>query len=85
MSAEQMNGFLRLVARDKTLQRQLRTSDAAGAAELAVASGFRVTVADLTRYKARSTSWKLSDRELEVVAAWQVADQPFWWQYIWPE
>jgi predicted ribosomally synthesized peptide with nif11-like leader len=83
MSAEQMNAFLRHVASDTGLQAQLRHCDANEAAELAAASGFEVTVGDLTRYKARATSWQLRDDELEVVARWQAGDQPFWWQYIW--
>ena len=83
MSAEQMNAFLRHVASDTALQAQLRHCDANEAAELAAASGFEVTVGDLTRYKARATSWQLRDDELETVARWQAGDQPFWWQYIW--
>lgn len=85
MTAEGMNRFLRHVGGDPALQRQLRVSDAPAAAALAVAAGFEVTTGDLTRYKARATSWQLSDAELDVVAAWQAHDQPYWWQHIWPE
>ena len=46
-------------------------------------AGFDVTVADLTRYKARATTWQLSDRELAVVAGWQPKHQTYWWQCIW--
>ncbi len=84
MSAEQLNAFLIFVGENAALQRTLRASSAIAAADLARAEGFDVTVADLTRYKARSTTWQLSERELEVVAHWQPADQPFWWQHIWP-
>ena len=45
--------------------------------------GFDVTTGDLVRYKARATTWRLSDDELAVVAAWQPAHQPYWWQWIW--
>ncbi len=83
MSYAQLNAFLKEAARDVTLQVRLKTSDAVMAASLAVQAGFDVTVGDLIRYKARATSWQLSDDELAVVAAWQPAQQPYWWQYIW--
>lgn len=85
MSAEQLNAFLLRVASDPGLQRALRISDALEAAALAREYGFDVTVGDLTRYKARATTWSLSDEELEVVARWQPPDQPYWWQHIWPD
>ena len=83
MSAEQLNAFLRTVAADVSLQEQLRSSDAIAAAAVAVRAGFDVTVADLTLYKARATTWQLSDDELAVVAAWQPNHQTYWWQCIW--
>lgn len=84
MTADGLNDFLRCVAGDVGLQRRLRVSDARAAAGLALGAGFDVTVGDLIRYKARSTTWRLSDEELAVVAQWQPAEQPFWWQYVWP-
>ena len=84
MSADQLNAFLLKVSGDSALQQRLRVSDAAAAAELAAEAGFNVTVGDLIRYKARATTWQLSDAELAVVAQWQPHDQPYWWQYIWP-
>ena len=83
MSAEQLNAFLRTAAADVSLQKQLRSSDAVAAAALAAQAGFDVTVGDLTRYKARATTWQLSDDELAVVAAWQPKHQAYWWQHIW--
>jgi predicted ribosomally synthesized peptide with nif11-like leader len=83
MSAAQLNAFLRAVAADDLLQDQLRHSDAIGAAAIAAEAGFDVTVGDLTRYKARATTWQLSDDELAVVAAWQPNHQTYWWQCIW--
>lgn len=85
MSAAAFNMFLRQVATDPALQHRLRVAGAREAAALAVSLGFDVVVADLTRYQARATSWKLSDEELAVVADWQAVDQPFWWQYMWPD
>lgn len=83
MSAAQLNAFLALVRGDRELQLRLREADAAAAAALAGDAGFEVTVGDLTRYKARATTWQLSDDELAVVAEWQPRDQPYWWQHIW--
>jgi len=83
MSSEQLNGFLKRVASDASLQRQLKRADAIAAAALAVRAGFDVSVGDLIRYKARATSWQLSDEELAVVAEWQPRGQPYWWQHIW--
>jgi predicted ribosomally synthesized peptide with nif11-like leader len=83
VSAEQLNGFLRCVGADAELQQRIREADAAAAAVLAQDAGFDVTVGDLTRYKSRATTWRLSDRELAVVAVWQGADQPYWWQHVW--
>ncbi|MEI6452881.1 MAG: Nif11-like leader peptide family RiPP precursor [Actinomycetes bacterium] len=83
MSAEQLNAFLRTVAASVSLQEQLRSSDAIAAAAIAAQAGFDVTVGDLTRYKARATTWQLSDDELAVVAAWQPQRQTYWWQCIW--
>jgi predicted ribosomally synthesized peptide with nif11-like leader len=83
MSAAQLNAFLRTAAADVLLQDQLRHSDAIGAAAIAAEAGFDVTVGDLTRYKARATTWQLSDDELAVVAAWQPDHQAYWWQCIW--
>lgn len=85
MSAEQLNAFLHHVAQDPGLQHRLRTSDAITASALAGSEGFAVTVGDLIRYKARATTWRLSDAELEVVARWQPPEQPYWWQYIWAD
>ena len=45
------------------------------------AAGYDVAVADLTRYKARATSWRLSD---EVGSGRRLAarkDGPYWWQH----
>ncbi|MCX6434174.1 MAG: Nif11-like leader peptide family RiPP precursor [Actinobacteria bacterium] len=83
MSAHELNAFLLQVSGDPLLQGRLRDSDAAAASTLARATGFDVTVGDLMRYKARATTWQLSDRELEVVAQWQADDQSYWWQHIW--
>jgi predicted ribosomally synthesized peptide with nif11-like leader len=83
MSCEQMNAFLKKVAGDASLQARLKGSDAKAAASMAVRAGFDVTVGDLIRHKARATTWQLSDDELAVVAAWQPARQPYWWQWIW--
>ena len=83
MSSEQLNGFLKRVASDPSLQEQLKHADARAAAALAACAGFDVNVGDLTRYKARATTWQLSDEELAVVAEWQPRDQPYWWQHIW--
>ncbi len=83
MSSEQLNGFLRLVASDRSLQLQLKRSDAIAAAALAARAGFDVSVGDLIRYKARATTWQLTDDELAVVAEWQPREQPHWWQHIW--
>lgn len=80
-----MNDFLRRVATQESLRRQLRTSDPLQAAQLAQHLGFDVTVGDLVRYQARATSWSLSDAELEVVVTWQRRDQPYWWQFAWPD
>ena len=83
MSSEQLNAFLKLASTDTRLQARLRTASAPEAAALAAGAGFDVTVGDLTRYKARATTWQLSDDELAVVADWQPAGQPYWWQHIW--
>lgn len=83
MSREQMNAFFKKVAGDASLQVRLKSCDAAAAAAMAAQAGFDVTVGDLIRYKARATSWQLSDDELAVVAAWQPEGQPYWWQWIW--
>lgn len=83
MSAEQLNAFLHHVSMNPGLQHRLRASDAIAAAMLAQAEGFTVTVGDLIRYKARATTWQLSDAELEVVARWQPPEQSYWWQHIW--
>jgi len=85
MAADQLNAFLLRVSGDRALQQRLRVSDAAAAAALAGEQGFDVKVGDLIRYKARASTWQLSDAELEVVAQWQPHDQPYWWQYIWPD
>lgn len=84
MTASQLNDFLRRVAGDPAMQQRLRRCDARAAAQLAGSLGFEVTVGDLIRYKSRATTWQLTDAELAVVAEWQAADQPFWWQHIWP-
>jgi predicted ribosomally synthesized peptide with nif11-like leader len=84
MSGPELNRFLGRVAANSDLQTRLRVADPRQACALAREQGFDVTVADLIRYKSRSTSWTLRDEELEAVAAWQSADQPFWWQHIWP-
>ena len=84
MSAEQLNGCLRRVGEDPVLQGQLMASDALAAAGLAPCEGFDVVVADFARHKARSTSWRLSDEEFDVVARWQALAQAYWWQHIWP-
>ncbi|MFM8896383.1 MAG: Nif11-like leader peptide family natural product precursor, partial [Actinomycetales bacterium] len=47
-----MNDFLRRVATQESLRRQLRTSDPLQAAQLAQHLGFDVTVGDLVRYQA---------------------------------
>jgi len=78
-----MNAFLLEVRGDPALQERLRASDAAQASALAATLGFEVTVGDLTRYKARATTWQLTDAELEVVARWQPHNQPYWWQHVW--
>lgn len=83
MSYEQLNAFLALVKDDPRLQARLREADAREAAAVAVEAGFAVTVGDLTRYKARATTWQLSDDELAVVAEWQPKDQSYWWQHVW--
>ncbi len=83
MSYEQLNLFLKLVSTDKELQTMLREAGPAEAVTLAARGGFDITVGDLTRYKARATTWQLSDDELAVVAEWQPDDQPYWWQHIW--
>jgi len=83
MSAAQMNAFLRRVRCDPSLQVQLRDGDAEDAAALAAREGFDVTVGDLTRYKARATTWQLRDDELAAVSQWQSPGQPYWWQHIW--
>ncbi len=83
MSAEQLNAFLGAASSDPALQDRLRHADPPAAASLAAACGFDVTVGDLVRYKARATTWELSDEELAVVVEWQQADQPYWWQLIW--
>ena len=82
MSNEQLNAFLARVVSDPLLRKGLSSSDAAGAARLAVREGFDVTVGDLIRYKARATTWQLTDAELAVVAEWQPRRQPYWWQFI---
>lgn len=84
MTAADLNTFLRRVAAEPQLRGLLRECDALAAAELARSLGFEVTVGDLIRYKARATTWQLTDAELAVVARWQAADQPYWWQHIWP-
>ena len=78
-----MNAFLDRVREDDALREELRVSDAAGAAALAARAGFDVTVGDLVRHQARSTTWQLSDDELAVVAAWQPKHRAHWWQCIW--
>ncbi len=85
MTAPQVNAFLRRVGPDAVLGQRLRSSDPVAAAELARGLGFDVTVGDLVRYKARSTTWQLSDSELEVVVAWEPNGQPYWWQFRWTE
>ncbi|MEI8354962.1 MAG: Nif11-like leader peptide family natural product precursor [Deltaproteobacteria bacterium] len=82
MSKEQLNAFLARTASDPLLRKSLSSSDAAGAARLAVREGFDVTVGDLIRYKARATTWQLTDAELAVVEEWQPRRQPYWWQFI---
>lgn len=83
MSADQLNAFLLACQADPGLRGQLQRSDSATASALAREAGFTVTEGDLIRYKARSTTWQLSDAELAVVANWQSRDQPYWWQRIW--
>ena len=78
-----MNAFLAKVCSDESLRDELRGSDAEGAAALAARAGFDVTVGDLVRHQARSTTWQLSDDELAVVAAWQPKHRAHWWQCIW--
>ena len=85
MTAEQANAFLHRVCADTALRQELGSSDPVVAAGLARQLGFDVTVGDLVRYKARSTTWQLSDAELEVVVAWEPKGQPYWWQLTWPE
>lgn len=85
MTAPQVNAFLRRVGADSALRQRLRSSDPVAAAELARGLGFDVTVGDLVRHKARSTTWQLSDAELEVVIAWEPNGQPYWWQFCWAE
>jgi predicted ribosomally synthesized peptide with nif11-like leader len=82
MSYDQLNAFLTCAAGDTHIRDGLRHADAQEAARLAASAGFDVTVGDLTRYKARATTWELSDEELAVVAEWQARDQPYWWQHI---
>lgn len=82
MSATGMNDFLRQAVADASLRGHLRQCDAIEAAELARSRGFDVTVGDLTRYKARATTWQLTDPELAVVAEWQSRAQSYWWQYL---
>ena len=82
MSKEQLNAFLARAVSDPLLRKELRSSGAAGAARLAVREGFDVTVGDLIRYKARATTWRLTDEELAVVEEWQPRQQPYWWQFI---
>lgn len=84
MTLSQLNSFLRIVGDDPSLQAELRGSDAIMATQLARGRGFDVCVADFTRYKARATSWRLTDAELEVVAAHQSSAQSYWWQHAWP-
>jgi len=83
VSYDQLNAFLARAAGDERIRERLRHADAGAAAALAVDAGFEVTVGDLTRYKARATTWELSDDELAVVAEWQPHEQPYWWQHIW--
>lgn len=85
MSAEQLNAFLRRVGELRSLRRQMSACDPFQAAALAHELGFEVTVGDLVRYKARATTWQLSDAELEVVVSWQPSHQRYWWQCVWPE
>jgi len=82
MSPAAMNRFLREAVADAQLRAELRHCDALAAAALAVSRGHDVTVADLIRYKARATTWQLTDPELEVVATWQSREQSYWWQYL---
>ena len=82
MSTRALNDFLRKAATDAHLRAQLHRCDARAAAALARSLEFEVTVGDLTRYKARATSWQLTDVELAVVADWQAGEQSYWWQYI---
>jgi predicted ribosomally synthesized peptide with nif11-like leader len=82
MSKEELNAFLARAATDPVLRKSLRSSDAASAAALARSEGFEVTVGDLIRYKARATSWQLTDAELARVEEWQPRRQPYWWQFI---
>lgn len=85
MTAAQVNAFLRQVRAQSPLRQRLRSSDPVAVTELARELGFDVTVGDLVRYKARSTTWQLSDSELEVVVAWEPTGQPYWWQFSWPD
>jgi predicted ribosomally synthesized peptide with nif11-like leader len=85
MTASQVNAFLRRISAESSSRQRLRSSDPVAAAEFARELGFDVTVGDLVRYKARSTTWQLSDTELEVVVAWEPNGQPYWWQFAWPE
>ncbi len=82
MSKEQLNVFLAQAVSDPVLRKGLSSSDAAAAARLAGRAGFDVTVGDLVRYKARATTWQLTDAELAVVEEWQPRRQPYWWQFI---
>lgn len=85
VTAAQVNAFLRHARADTHVRQRLSTSDPAAAAELAGELGFDVTVGDLVRYQARSTSWQLSDAELEVVVSWRPPGQAYWWQLVWAE
>jgi len=82
VSYDQLNAFLARAAGDERIRERLRHADAREAAVVAANAGFEVTVGDLTRYKARATTWELSDDELAVVTQWQPREQPYWWQHI---
>jgi predicted ribosomally synthesized peptide with nif11-like leader len=82
MSNEQLNAFLARAVSEPLLRKRLCSADATGAVRLAVREGFDVTVGDLIRYKARATTWRLTDEELAVVEEWQPRQQPYWWQFI---
>ena len=83
MSEREFNKLILLAKDSSSLQARLKECSPEEVVEIAKSHGFDIVIADLIRYKCRSTSWKLSDNEMAVVYYWNPDKLSYWWNYIW--